>query len=239
MDSNCGSLCCRIAPSRQASPSKPGKQRPLALSRTRKTKSSPVLPDKIDNQDKKNIDSDKDKPEDAAAVDVSSKDADSNLSQAMVEPNQLESTSDPMSPLSEHLDFLSAMSTPLYPHKTNPPLIPPVIPQRTASSKTDQKPANTDDGELAILVDKILSTSDLIIEVVTVIRLERGGLESQTLSQAPERQPGSFDTYSRVMGPLQFGECMHVLYCLHVCRTWAYINTSPLNSFQPGANATR
>lgn len=220
MDSNSASLCCRIAPSRQASPSKPGKPRRCVLSNTRNTKSSHVLSDKIDHQDK-NIDSNiKDKPEDAAAVDVASKDADSKQVVAMVDPNQLEPTSDPKSPPSEseHVDFLFAISTPIDPHESTLPLIP----QRTASSKTDQKPANTDDGELAILVDKILSTSDLIIEVVTVIRMKRGGLEPQTLSQAPEKQPGS---YSRVMGPLQFGECMHIIIVLsaHNYNTGIYI----------------
>ena len=104
----------------------------------------------------------------------------------------------------------SLLSFPPSPFKSStadssPPPIPPHAPRSTTHSKPTRKKEG-DDWELAVLVDKILSTSDVIAEVVTVIRLERGGQESSPGADKIEKAGDSFDTYSKELGPLQFGK---------------------------------
>ena len=123
-----------------------------------------------------------------------SEDLDTTLT-PFLPPKPKESTSLPLPPLPSKSPIVDY----------SPPPVPPHAPRSTTPSRFSQK-KDGDDWELAVLVDKILSTSDVIAEVVTVIRLERGGLEPSVGAHEAEKTGNSFDTYSKVLGPLQFGE---------------------------------
>ncbi len=177
---------CSLAPARQASPSKPvaaHRTSALTASKKAKAKSSPEPPAKLE-------------PEKSPEAEDLNLELEPEMKETGVVSSELSALLLPpeVVSMSEALpDLLKPSPPPVPPHSATPP-------------RTSAKSTNTNDEELAVLVDKILLTSDLVIEVVTVIRLEKGHPEPQTVSQAQSMQPGSFDSYSQLMAPLQFGE---------------------------------
>lgn len=202
---------CSLAPAKQANQCKPNSQRFPALAIARKFQSSPLLqsPAALSKQEAKPATSVVVEPEDQSAL---SKATTKQAGQLEVTDFAAASSKD----LNEESNNSSASEQPINKHLPHPsvtsatgehkhtPKLPPRAPQ---NPKRDSPATSADDEELAILVDKILSTADMVVEVVTTIKLEKGVPELESAAQEDdERDSGSFDAYSKVMGPLQFGE---------------------------------
>ena len=90
-----------------------------------------------------------------------------------------------------------------------PPLPPPAVAPPRVPPR-NQKP-RTDVTDLAILVKKILSVSEKVARVVSVLKKQEGSYSRQASVSTPiaDTAPASFDFYMKAMKPLQFGKSVH------------------------------
>ena len=96
---------------------------------------------------------------------------------------------------------------------THPPPIPPHYQKPPLSYRRQMMSSSSrgEDADLTELVSKILFVSETVAKVVSEIQMEIGCGSRQESTSHDEGGAGSFDAYSKVMGPLQFGKNSYMI----------------------------